>query len=163
MKKFMVWMMGLMVPTLMCAHTLLLHVSDNDDDTISIKGEFSTGEGAPGALVKLQALGSQEILLQQRLPDSSELVLSIPKVPYEVILDGGPGHQISRKGIAPKAGFKKTATKNESASPTKAMSQSVPLALSVCLGLAFVLLGGTLFISIYNTNRLLKKLNSAKS
>ena len=140
MKKFMVWVMVVMVPTLMCAHTLLLHVSDNDDDTISIKGEFSTGEGASGALVKLQALGSQEILLQQRLPDSSELVLSIPKVPYEVILDGGPGHQVSRKGIAPKDGFEKTAIKNEPASPAKAMSQSVPLALSVCLGLAFVLL-----------------------
>jgi len=163
MKKFMMWLMVLMMPTLMCAHTLLLHVSDNDDDTLTVKGEFSTGEGASGALVKLQALGSQEIVFQQRLPDSSELIVAIPKVPYEVILDGGPGHQVTRKGIAPKAGFEKTATKSESAAPTKAMSQSVPLALSVCLGLAFVLLGATLFISIYNTNRLLKKLNAAKS
>jgi hypothetical protein len=163
MKKFILWAMVLILPTLMCAHTLLLHISDNDDDTITIKGEFSTGEGASGALVKLQAVGSQEILLQQRLPDSSELVLSIPNVPYEVILDGGPGHQISRKGIAPKAGFEKTAPQSEVASPSKAMSQSIPLALSVCLGLAFVLLGATLFISIYNTNRLLKKLNAAKS
>ncbi|NCD11065.1 MAG: hypothetical protein EOL93_00815 [Epsilonproteobacteria bacterium] len=149
------------LPLWLYAHTLLMHVGDNDDGTLSIKGEFSTGESAAGALVKLKILGSEEILAQQRLPDSSELVLEIPKIPYEIILDGGPGHQVRREGIAPKGGFEKSEPKkNETSSdtmPLKAEEKKIPLALSLSLALAFILLLATIGISIYNTRLLLQK------
>ncbi len=163
MKKRIFWLMITIIPTLVWAHTLLLQVGDNDDDTLNIKGEFSTGEGASGALVKLRALGTQEILFQQRLPDSSELTVAIPKVPYEIILDGGAGHQVRRDGIAPKGGFEKSEAQKGAATQARSSkpdSSSIPLALSVCLGVAFMLLGATIFIGIYNTDRLIRTLRS---
>ncbi|NCB82310.1 MAG: hypothetical protein EOM38_07880 [Bacilli bacterium] len=155
------------LPLWLYAHTLVLHVGDNEDGTLSIKGEFSTGESAAGALVKLKALGSEEILMQQRLPDSSEVVLEIPHIPYEIILDGGPGHQAHREGIAPKGGFKQSEPKKSEASssnaPLKAEEKKIPLALSFSLALAFVLLVATISISIYNTRLLLQKLENRKA
>ncbi|MBN1838672.1 MAG: hypothetical protein JW802_01360 [Campylobacterales bacterium] len=158
MKKI-VWLLSL--PLWMYAHTLLLHVGDNEDGTISIKGEFSTGEGASGALVKLKALGSEEILMQQRLPNSSEIVLEIPKTPYEIILDGGPGHQVHREGIAPKGGFaKNTSVSSKNATP---QTYTFPLALRVSLALALILLIATITISIYNTRLVIRSIEKKKA
>ena len=36
----------------------------------------------------------------------SETTVAMPNVPYEIILDGGSGHTVTRQGIAPPEGFK---------------------------------------------------------
>jgi len=46
-----------------------------------------------------------KVLFKQRLPEQSEITLDIPKEPYQIVLDGGPGHVIVKKGIAPTEGF----------------------------------------------------------
>ncbi|MFY4742943.1 hypothetical protein ACOTVT_05550 [Aliarcobacter butzleri] len=87
------------------AHNLLMNVMDNEDNTITVIGEFSTGEKAAGAQVRLESLVSGEVLFKQRLPVESELTIDIPKEPYQVVLDGGPGHTIVKEGIEPLEGF----------------------------------------------------------
>lgn len=83
----------------MYAHNLIMNVMDNADNTITVVGEFSTGEDAAGALIRLESLLSGEILYKERLPQESELTITIPKEPYQIVLDGGPGHTIVKKGL----------------------------------------------------------------
>ncbi|WP_323590820.1 hypothetical protein [Aliarcobacter butzleri] len=87
------------------AHNLIMNVMDNKDNTITVIGEFSTGEDAAGALVRVESLISGDVLYKERLPEASEVTISIPKEPYQVVLDGGPGHTIVKEGIAPLEGF----------------------------------------------------------
>jgi len=105
MKKLGIIVMACTMASFLQAHTLLMNLMNNDDNTITVHGEFSTGELASGALIKVESLISGTVLFQQRLPESSELIIAIPKEPYQVVLDGGPGHTIVKEGIAPLEGF----------------------------------------------------------
>ena len=87
------------------AHSLSLLISDQGDGTLLVRGIFSTGQSAAGAMVELRSVPSGDLLYRQRLPEVSELEVAIPAVPYEVILDGGPGHQVVKPGIAPPGGY----------------------------------------------------------
>ena len=57
----------LFVPSTFWAHSLLLNVFDNEDNTISVEGIFSTGEPAVEAQVLLKALKNGKILYKKRL------------------------------------------------------------------------------------------------
>lgn len=87
------------------AHSLHLEVSDNGDGTMLIRGAFSTGETAAGAMVRLVARSSGTVLTELRLPTLGEIELPIPAEPYDIVLDGGPGHGVRKAGIAPPGGF----------------------------------------------------------
>ena len=104
MKKILIFMFFSMS---LFAHNLIMNVIDNKDNTITVVGEFSTGEDAAGAMIRLESLVNAEVLYKQRLPQESELTINIPKEPYQIVLDGGPGHTIVKEGIAPLEGFKK--------------------------------------------------------
>ena len=143
------------IPISLFAHSLIINLIDNEDGTITIVGAFSTGESASGALVKIQANESKKILLEKRLDDESEITIKIPDIPYTVILDGGSGHSISKEGIAPKEGFKKS-EKVKTKAKTKENKQVNPT-LKILFSIAFLLFISTILISIFNTNRLLKK------
>jgi len=91
--------------TVTYAHTLLMNVFDNEDNTITIEGMYSSGKKTIGAMIKIESLVSGKVLFKQRLPEQSEITLDIPKEPYQIVLDGGPGHVIVKKGIAPTEGF----------------------------------------------------------
>ncbi|DAB33485.1 MAG TPA: hypothetical protein CFH82_10385 [Sulfurospirillum sp. UBA12182] len=159
MKKMMIFM--LLLPFYLYAHTLVLSVFDNGDDTINIKGMFNTGESAAGAMVRLEALSSHEVLFEQRLSDESELVTKIPEVPYIIILDGGPGHSTKHEGIPPKEGFKQEVKKQVKAKKPQekpnrmSMKLSSSVAVNVSILIAFILLFATIFVSVRNTNKLL--------
>lgn len=165
MKKLFEISLILFTPIYLFAHSLVLSLYDNNDGTISVVGEFNTGESAAGALVKLEAIHSGEILFQQRLTDD-EMVITIPKIPYKVILDGGEGHTQEKMGIAPQNGFEKVEEKKELKTETKKeekpsrnlMQISSSPAVTISIVLAFVLLFATIFISIKNTNKLLKEI-----
>lgn len=141
------------------AHSLLMNVIDNEDDTITVVGEFSTGELAVGALVRLEALNSGEILYKKRLPDSSELTFDIPKEPYQVVLDGGPGHQIVKDGIAPLDGFNmqvsKSETKKELSKP-RSFTKEWSLAYIVLISLTLILIALSVYFSKRNTDKILR-------
>lgn len=150
----------LLISLNLSAHTLLMDVIDNEDNTITVVGAFSTGEKTVGALVKLESLTSGEVLYQKRLPDESELTIEIPKEQYQVVLDGGPGHTVVKEGFAPLEGFtKKTSTETSS----KKLSQNqhgalINTSVIVLFSIAFVLLGLTLYFSARNTKMLTAQL-----
>jgi hypothetical protein len=152
----------LLTPLYLFAHSLILDTMDNEDGTITVHGEFNTGESAAGALLKLEALNSGEILYQKRLPDDGELTIPIPKLPYQIILDGGPGHSVTKEGIAPIGGFEKQVEikpKQKKQKPSRNMMQiSSSKAVTYSIIAAFILLFATIFISIRNTNKLIKKI-----
>ncbi len=87
------------------AHTPLLIIADNGDGTILIQGDFSTGQGAEGIDLFIKNKQEGKILLHKKFPDSSEFEIQIPKEPYYVVMDAGPGHKIVKQGIAPPGGF----------------------------------------------------------
>lgn len=152
--------------SLLFSHTLLLNVFDNEDNTIQVEGIFSTGEPAVGAQILLKSLANDQSLYKQRLPSEGELKIIIPKEPYQVILNGGPGHYIIKEGIPPLESFKKE----------KLLANvNLPLTKNVIVknnsrnniifyGLigAFLLLFITIYISIKNTNKLVKILRDNK-
>lgn len=91
------------------AHTVLINSIDNEDGTMEIVGMFSTGATTQGAMLKLQSLAKKEIIFQDRVPASGSVIVDIPKEPYSIILDCGPGHIIKKEGtIEPSEGFSKT-------------------------------------------------------
>lgn len=164
-KKFLFNILFLL-PSIIFAHTLVLNVSDNEDNTISVVGAFNTGQSASGAQIRLESLVSGEILYQKRLPDESELTIAIPKEPYQIVLDGGPGHQSVKKGIPPKEGFNKELikkTKQIELSKPRSTIQGMGLEMVIAVGFAFLLLFITIIISIKNTNKIIKEIKKSKN
>ena len=159
-KNILSLIVSLLLPTFMYSHSLLLNVFDNEDNTITVEGGFSTGEVAPGAQIRIESLASGEILYKKRLPQESELTIDIPKESYQIVLDGGPGHQMIKEGPAPIGGFTKTTkvVSNATLSQEEDTSNTWSLALIFTITLAFILLFLTIFISIKNTNMLMKEL-----
>lgn len=91
--------------TLSFSHNLIIEVLNNDDNTLTIVGGYDTGDKAGGAMVRFEALSTGKILYKKRLPYESELTITIPKEPYQIVLDGGPDHVLIQAGIVPKEGF----------------------------------------------------------
>lgn len=148
-------MILMLLPLSLYSHSLLLNVIDNEDGTIMIAGAFNTGESAAGAMVRIKATSSDEILYEKRLGSEGEVNIKIPKIPYQIILDGGKGHTIVEDGIPPKEGFiikerKKKARTDASISTSKAVIVSISI--------AFILLFATIFMSARNTNKLMQEI-----
>lgn len=143
------------------SHSLVLNIMDNEDGTIMVSGAFNTGESAAGAMVKVQIIDSEEIIFQKRLPADEELNISIPKVPYNVILDGGEGHAIVKEGIAPLGGFIKEKKKKEKKRKSRLDTNiSANKAVTVSLIFAFLLLLATMYVSSRNTQKLINQLKN---
>lgn len=160
-KRFILGFIFLLtLPSIIYAHTLLLNVFDNEDNTITVEGVFNTGQLANGAQIRLESLLSGKVLYKKRLPDESELTIAIPNEAYQIVLDGGPGHQIIQNGPAPKNGFIKEvkADKKVELSQPRQGNKQWGTALIVTIALAFALLFLTIFISFKNTNKLMLEL-----
>lgn len=164
-KKFISIIFLYLIPSFLFSHTLILNVDDNEDGTILIQGVFNTGQLAPGAEVRIESLVTGKVLFKKRLPDESELTIDIPKEPYQVVLDAGPGHQIVKEGIEPKGGFSEELNKKSKevkVSQARSSMQGLPPEMIISVAVAFVLLFITIFISIKNTNKLMKELQELR-
>lgn len=164
-KKRLFILILLLLPTFVFSHTLLLNVFDNEDNTINVEGIFNTGQLAPGAEIRLESLNTGEILYKKRLPDESELTIDIPNEPYQIVLDGGPGHQVVNSGIEPKNGFSKQIKKNKKESKLsqpRTSQQGMTIEMIISVSIAFLLLFLTIFISIRNTNKLMLQLKQSR-
>jgi len=147
------------------AHTLLLNVFLNDNNTITIEGAFSTGQKAQGALILLEALSNGEVLYKKRLPELSELRVKIPAQPYQVVLDAGSGHRITKAGIAPKNGFTKKVLQKNNAPKTEEKNTSIAITnaqIQLAFAFAFFLIILSIVLSTRNTNKLIKELHNTK-
>ena len=149
------------------AHTLLMNIIDNEDNTITISGVFSTGQGASGAMIRIEALNTAEILYKKRLPEESELTIDIPNEPYQIVLDGGPGHQIVKEGIAPQGGFKvalkqdKKTDKELSEPRSSTKNWSLPYIILISITLLLIIL--TIYFSKRNTDKILKAIKESSN
>jgi len=165
MKKLLSTLFLLLVTNLY-AHTLIMNIMDNDDNTMTIAGTFSTGQSAVDALIRLEALNNGAILFQKRLPDDGELTIAIPKEPYQVVLDGGPGHTIVKEGIAPIDGFdvtKITETKQPkklSKNMTSRNSWSLPYIVLISITLLLIVL--SIYVSKRNTDKIIRMIQESK-
>ena len=144
------------------AHTLVMNLLDNEDDTLTIVGQFSTGQNAVDAMVRVEALKSGTLLFQKRLPDEGEVTIPIPLEPYQVVLDGGPGHQLVQDGIPPIKGFKESKINNKT--ETKELSKAKnsrntwSLAYIVLISFTLLLLILTIYYSKRNTDKILRSI-----
>jgi len=156
----------LLILTNLYGHTLIMNMMDNEDDTITVEGMFSTGESAVDAMIRIEALNSGEVLFQKRLPDEGELILDIPKEPYQVVLDGGPGHIIVKEGIAPMKGFASVTTNSKpqkkELSKTMTSRDSWSLPYIVLISLTLLLVGLGIYFSKRNTDKILKMIQENK-
>ena len=156
----------LLLPALAGAHTLMVYILDNEDGTLTVEGRFNTGQTAEGALIRLESLVTGEVLFKQRLPQESELTVTIPDEPYQVVLDAGPGHTIVKEGIPPQGGFAETyPAQGKTAAVTRHQvpSRGMPGLMQLSIGCALVLLLLTLYFSHRNTQKLLKALQNNTS
>lgn len=148
----------MLLPISLYSHSLLLNIMDNEDGTIMVGGAFNTGESAAGAIIRLESTSSDEILYKKRLGNEGEVTIKIPKIPYQIVLDGGEGHTIIKDGIPPKGGFiiQKTEEKKKKSRGDVNISTSPAIIVSILL--AFILLFATIFISARNTNKIMREL-----
>ena len=153
--------------TLASAHSLLLSILDNEDGTITVEGMFSTGESAEGAKILIESLQTGRILFEQRLPEESELTINIPEEPYQIVLDGGPGHTTIKPGIAPPGGFAeeilaRQAPQSQVANASAALANPWPfISRGAAFGIAFILFGLTLYFCHRNTRKLMAAMKTA--
>jgi hypothetical protein len=74
------------------AHTAIMSCFDNGDNTITCEGGFSDGSSASGVVFKV--LEDNNMILETRLSEDSDITFNKPKDDYKVIFDAGEGHQI---------------------------------------------------------------------
>lgn len=155
------------------AHILLINVFDNEDNTITVEGIYNTGDLATGAMVRFESLVTGEILFKQRLPIESELTIKVPTEPYQIVLDGGPGHILIKEGIAPLEGFSNESKDNKTKEKvskinirntlsiaqnnTGEWNNTIIYLFSICL----ILFGLAIYFSFKNTNKILKEIKQS--
>ena len=84
-----------LITTYLHSHELMMNVIDNKDNTVTVIG----GETIEGAMIKFESLQTGEVIFKQRLPQKSELTITIPNEPYQIVLDGGPGEKVIKEGV----------------------------------------------------------------
>ncbi|AXX91411.1 hypothetical protein CPU12_02995 [Malaciobacter molluscorum LMG 25693] len=143
------------------AHTLLVDVINNKNNTITIKAQFDTKQKASEAMLRLESLISGQILYKKRLPYESQLTIDIPKEQYQIVLDAGE-EQIVKEGIAPIEGFNKFGSKEvlEKLSKNKQDHDELGNTLIIFLFIGFILIILTIYFSAKNTNKILKELKN---
>lgn len=111
MKKFLVFMMALVMSAVVFAHAALVSIDDIGGGKIYIEGGFSDGSSAGGMefiIVKDKAyngpeetFNGKEVIFKGKLDEKGSLELPKPATEkYEVIMNAGPGHVATKKGIA---------------------------------------------------------------
>lgn len=143
------------------AHELDITIKDNKDNTMTIIALFNTGESAAGVLLRLEDKKTKEVLYEKRLPTDNKLTVDIPKFAYLIILDEGDNDLTIKEGIPPKEGFQeqKKVKKQKSRLDTQL---STSKAITVSIFIAFLLLFATIFVSMKNTNKLIKELQNKR-
>lgn len=130
MKKLLVMFLTMLTSMLVFAHAPLLDVTDNNDGYLYIEGGYSNGEDATGTEIWVvenkNYNGSEEVyngklvIFHGYLEKGAQLKLPKPKISkYIVVFDGGPGHELEKKG--PKL------TKDEMAAWEKAIATDTKL------------------------------------
>jgi hypothetical protein len=123
------------------AHTPLLFLEDNGDGTLYVQAGLSTGESAGGSKVFIREKETGRPLITITMPDSGKINVPMPKVPYTVTLDMGPGHIVTKTGP-----LKGEARMSDSAATASASHKKNPTGwITIIAVLAVVMLSGRWF------------------
>jgi hypothetical protein len=79
------------------AHSPMFTCFDDGSGHITCEGSFSDGSTAAGNKVLIKD-SQGNILTQGKLDSIGEYSFEKPSHKYEIIFDGGPGHQVNIKG-----------------------------------------------------------------
>ncbi len=169
MKKFIHILYLVLMPIYLFGHSLVMNITDNKNNTVTVNGKFDTGEDITGALLQLKSTITNEILFEKRFSSTNEITFDIPEISYQIVLlDESDGDETVKEGIPPKNGFKNTEksqvkenTKKEEKPNRNLMQISSNTAVTVSIICAFILLLLTIIISIKNTNKLLNELKNS--
>jgi len=85
------------------AHTPFLLVSLTDDGQVRVETGFSDGSTGAGMPIEFLDLETGAVLSRHSVPEDGILLVSLPAVPYEVMLDAGEGHRVTKDGPLPAA------------------------------------------------------------
>ena len=96
---FACFVLALILNSQAFAHTLYMTVEDNEDETVTVQGMFSTGVTGVGIEVRLED-EKGKVLWKGKTDDDGECTFKKPGVPYTIIMDfgPGPGHQAREEG-----------------------------------------------------------------
>ncbi len=129
------------------AHSPLLIIEDSDDEFVYVKAGFSNGQDASGMQLYIKSKFDNRIIEKLKFPKTSQLQIKIPKEPYYMTFDGGPGHKVSKNGPAPKGGF----TVHPEAVNNKIPGQGIPLWI-IMAGIAVAIV-----IIVFVVSKLIKR------
>ncbi|RXJ86281.1 hypothetical protein [Arcobacter sp. CECT 8985] len=144
------------------AHTLLVDITKNDNNTITVNAQFDTKQKASGAMLRLESLISGEVLYKKRFPYESKLIVDIPKEQYQIVVDAGE-EQIVKKGIEPNEGFTKLASKEilDKLSKNKEDHHELGITLIIFLFIGFILIILAIYFSAKNTKKIIEELKKS--
>ncbi len=93
--------LGMLLPSLVLAHTPLCSCYDGGDGTVVCEGGFSDGSSAAGVEIRVKDKKGN-VLIKGKMDEFSEFTFDKPSGPYTVEFDAGPGHvvEIDSKNIA---------------------------------------------------------------
>ena len=144
-----------LITTYLHSHELMMNVIDNKDNTITVIG----GETIEGAMIKFESLQTGEVIFKQRLPQKSELTITIPNEPYQIVLDGGPGEKVIKDGINLKGEnidkSKISPTVIEKLTKAEHEVHEWDKLTTILFSIAFILLLLTIYFSARNSNKIL--------
>ncbi len=141
-------------------HELMLNVIENNDKTITLIG----GETIPGVMIRFESLQTGEVIFKQRLPKESEITVSIPNEPYQIVLDGGPSEKVVKSGIYDnkKSDFKiEPKIKEKLTKPEHEEHEWDKITLTFFF-IIIILLILTIYFSFKNSNKILEQLKNSK-
>lgn len=90
-----VWVLS--TGSLAFGHTPLCSCYEIGGGTVICEGGFSDGSSAAGIEIRVEDKDGKE-LKSGKMDDFSEFEFQRPDVPYTVIFDAGPGHEVKIKG-----------------------------------------------------------------
>lgn len=140
------------------AHTPLLSVEDNKDGTITVAGGFSTGQDAAGVDIWVKSRATAKILWKGKMPEDSQMDIKIPDEPYNVIMDAGPLHVVTKQGPPPPGGFSVVASKEKKETTGSSYSLSAGGVLAV-IAVILVVAVASFFIGYRSGKRSIKKVD----
>lgn len=113
-------------------------IENNEDGTLTVEGGFSTGAGAAGINFYVKSKLERKILKHLKFPESSVIEIEIPKEPYYLVFDGGPGHKVVKDGPPPPEGFSLNA-EAASLQAEKFDASGIPIPMPVLIVLIIII------------------------
>ena len=83
------------------AHTGFLLPEIDDAGDLRIETGFSDGSTGAGLTIELLSIETGETISTHEIPEGGIVTVPLPEVPYEILMDAGEGHRVTKDGPLP--------------------------------------------------------------